>query len=122
MQRMISGWEAVSGLKHFDEPAYASKGIAEAMIPVIASFLNKNVKSSSGTDLGSGHYRMPRATAYWKRTPGATYDEATDVFTYPRPAQEKASAGESPLSSEITKPDVETNNNMKSEAGTENAE
>ena len=71
---------------HLNDEAYASKGIAEAMIPVIARVLNKNVHSSSGTALQSGRYRLPRATAYWRRTAGATYKQDEDVFTYPRPA------------------------------------
>lgn len=71
--------------KHYDEVAYASKGIPEALIPVAARVLNKNIQSSPGVGAETDIYRLKRATDYWKRTSGATYDEGTDIYTFARP-------------------------------------
>jgi hypothetical protein len=78
---------------HHKEPAYASMGIPEALIPVAAAVLQKNVQSSPGTADETDVYRVKEATAYWKRTKGATYDEKTDIYTYPKPEPPAEDAG-----------------------------
>lgn len=79
--------------EHHNEPAYASMGIPEALIPVAAAVLQKHITSSPSTATETDVYRVKQATAYWKRTKGATYDEKTDIFTYPKPEVTKEDAG-----------------------------
>jgi hypothetical protein len=65
--------------------AYRATGITETMIAVAAHVLGKKVVSSPTTAADTSVYRTPEATKVWKRLQNkglATYDEATDVYTY----------------------------------------
>ena len=83
--------------KHHDEEVYASKGIPEALIPIISQVFQRNVQSSPGTPDETDVYRLKRATDYWKRTKGAVYDEVADIYTFAKPAAAPAIAAEPPV-------------------------
>lgn len=72
-------------LAHHDNPAYATMGIPDALIPVVAAALGKKVVSSPTTADDAGVYRTVAATKVWDRLVAkgvATFDPAADVYEY----------------------------------------
>ena len=70
-------------LNHYYVPAYASKGIPDALLPIAAQMLGKTVQSSPTTGEGAV-FRTDAATKVWKRLQAngmATYDPQTDIYT-----------------------------------------
>jgi len=54
-------------LAHHDNPAYVAMGIPDALIPVVAGVLAKQVVSSPTTADDTGVYRTEAATKVWDR-------------------------------------------------------
>lgn len=70
-------------LNHYFVPAYVSKGIPDALLPIASQVLGKTVQSSPTSGAGAV-YRTPAATKMWKRLEAkgmATYDPQTDIYT-----------------------------------------
>jgi hypothetical protein len=75
-------------LAHHDNPAFAAKGIPDALIAVVAAVLGKKVVSSPTTADDTGVYRTVAATKVWDRLLAkgvASYDAETDVYAYTGP-------------------------------------
>src|SRR5438105_3770106 len=72
-------------LAHHNNEAYAAMGIPDALIPLVAAELTKQVVSSPTAADDTGVYRTEAATKVWERLVGkgvARYDPAADVYTY----------------------------------------
>jgi hypothetical protein len=78
----------ITAIEHWGIPAYAAKGIPDALIPEAARVLNRNVQSSPLGHDDTSIYRTEAAEKYWVRllAKGATYNAETTIYTYPRPA------------------------------------
>ncbi|MGX0136290.1 hypothetical protein [Cupriavidus metallidurans] len=70
-------------LHHYYVPAYAGKGIPDALLPIVSQELGKTVQSSPTSGAGAV-YRTEAATSMWKRLEAkgmATYDQQMDIYT-----------------------------------------
>jgi hypothetical protein len=85
----------VTSVTHHNSPLYREKGIIDALLPTLAAELDRGIVSSPTTGEHNGEYRTVAATKYWERLRGknaATFDEASDLYTCPKPVKPAAQA------------------------------
>lgn len=87
----------IDTVTHHNLDVYREKGIIYALIPALAAELDADIVSSPRKrDDDAAIKRTIAADKYWERLKSwgmATYDEAKDVYTFPKPKKPDLPAG-----------------------------